>query len=227
MGSIECSACGRTISSDATSCKYCGEPVKATSVVDSTLSKTVVCPQCEHSIKAGLDVCPHCGFARKVSKKKAAPQVKRKSTQAKSPPQVIVPRKKTAKTAPASKKQAAPPPVAKSRISTREPRTRTPEPPTKSDQERIDTTRRAPATSEVPSPPGLDDSYLPERPDGLPASDIHVFLRGLQLAVKPMDYPTLITNIRSYKIKLNDFIYNEVQKNWRTIADLFNLPEIE
>ena len=84
-----------------------------------------------------------------------------------------------------------------------------------------------PATSEVPSPPGLDDSYLPERPDGLPASDIHVFLRGLQLAVKPMDYPTLITNIRSYKIKLSDFIYNEARKNWLTIADMFNLPEIE
>jgi len=42
-----------------------------------------------------------------------------------------------------------------------------------------------------------------------------------------MDYPTLITNIRSYKIKLNDFIYNEARKNWLTIADMFNLPEIE
>ena len=51
--------------------------------------------------------------------------------------------------------------------------------------------------------------------------------RGLQLSVKPMDYPALITNIRSHKVKLNDFIYDDVRKAWRTIADMFNLPEIE
>jgi DNA-directed RNA polymerase subunit RPC12/RpoP len=223
------------ISSDATMCKYCGEPVKATPPAEeSILGKTVVCPECEHTIKANLEVCPHCGFRRKVSKQKAASKEKEKTRQAKSRPEVIVPRKKVAKSAPAPKEKAAPPPPARSGGSTREPatqteepRTRTPEPPTKVDQKRIDAAAHVPTTSEIPPPPGLDSDYLPDRPDGLPASRIHVFLRGLQLAVKPMDYHNLVANIRSHKIKLNDFIYDSKQKSWRTIADMFNLPEIE
>ena len=244
MDQIECPACGRSISSDSTTCKYCGEPVKAGQGAESTLSNTVACPECGQTIKAGLDVCPYCGFTRKVAKKKTPPRTKPE----KAPPQVIVPRKKVAVEAPPAA-HAAPPPVAgvapppvvhaaepgmapqgksEPATSTREPRTRTPEPPTKIDQERIDAARRASTpTTELPPPPGLDSDYLPERPEGLASSKIHVFLRGLQLAVKPMDYPALINNIRSHKVKLNDFIYDEVRKTWRTLADMFNLPEIE
>jgi|GEM_PF-4719044 len=253
MGQIECPSCGRSISSDSTTCKYCGEVVKSTQVVESTLSNTVVCPQCDHTIKAGLDACPHCGFERKVTRKKTSPKTK----QGKAPPQVIVPRKKAAAAAPPAAK-AAPPPAAKAApgvevktaapkttppaerseaskapvkpepaAPSKEPRTRTPEPPTKIDQERIDATGPTSTTTELPQPPGLDADYLPERPEGLTAGKIHVFLRGLQLSVKPMDYPALIANIRSHKVKLNDFIFDEARKSWRSIADMFNLPEIE
>ncbi|HUT99613.1 MAG TPA: zinc ribbon domain-containing protein [bacterium] len=252
MGQIECQSCGRSISSDSTACKYCGEPVKSAQVVESTLSNTVTCPGCGQTVKAGLEVCPHCGFERKVARKKTPLKTKPE----KAPPQVIVPRKKAAVEAPPAAKvapppaaKAVPPPVAsvapppevhatepnvappgksEPATSTREPRTRTPEPPTKIDQERIDATRHTSATTELPPPPpGLDSDYLPERPEGLISSKIHVFLRGLQLGVKPMDYPALITNIRSHKVKLNDFIYDEAWKSWRTIADMFNLPEME
>jgi outer membrane biosynthesis protein TonB len=255
MGQIECPSCGRSISSDSTTCKYCGEPVKTTPVVESTISNTVTCPGCGQTIKSGLEVCPHCGFERKVARKKAPPKTKPE----KAPPQVIIPRKKAPAEAPPAAKPAPPPPEAKAApppaeaqapepsaaptvkrseavsapakseptTATREPRTRTPEPPTKIDQERIDATRHTSATAELPPPPGLDSDYLPERPEGLASSKIHVFLRGLQLAVKPMDYPALITNIRSHKVKLNDFIFDEARKGWRTIADMFNLPEME
>jgi ribosomal protein L32 len=236
MEQIECPSCGRSISSDSTSCKYCGEPVKTTRVVESTISNTVVCPECGHTIRAGLEICPHCGFERKVSRKKTPPKTK----QEKAPPQVIVPRKRAAAAPPPAAK-AAPPPKAEAAEpkpapkpkpepahAPREPRTRTPEPPTKIDQQRIDATGRADHTTELPPPPpGLDSDYLPERPEGLSAGKIHVFLRGLQLSVKPMDYPSLVTNIRSHKVKLNDFIYDDARKTWRTIADMFNLPEIE
>ncbi|MCX7020974.1 MAG: zinc ribbon domain-containing protein [bacterium] len=244
MGQFECPSCGRSISSDSTICKYCGEPVKSSQAVESTLSNTIACPECGHTVNAGLDVCPHCGFERKVARKKAPPRTKPE----KAPPQVIVPRKKAAVEAPPvaeatplSVVKAAPPPevhAAEYKMSppaksepatpTRELRTRTPEPPTKIDQERIDAARRATTTTtDLPPPPGLDENYLPERPEGLISSKIHVFLRGLQLGVKPTDYPALITNIRSHKVKLNDFIYDEARKAWRTIADMFNLPEME
>ncbi|HDR06483.1 MAG TPA: zinc ribbon domain-containing protein, partial [Candidatus Coatesbacteria bacterium] len=72
MGQIECSSCGRTISSDSVTCKYCGEPVKKEAPVETTLGKTATCPQCEKTIKAGLDVCPYCGFERKVARKAVA-----------------------------------------------------------------------------------------------------------------------------------------------------------
>jgi hypothetical protein len=255
MGQIECPSCGRSISADSTTCKYCGEPVKTTPVVESTISNTVTCPGCGQTIKSGLEVCPHCGFERKVVRKKAPPKTKPE----KAPPQVIIPRKKAAVEAPPVASAAPPPPEAKAApptpevkaaepsvapaakrseavrapaksgptTTTREPRTRTPEPPTKIDQERIDATRHTSATAELPPPPGLDSDYLPERPEGLASSKIHVFLRGLQLAVKPMEYPALISNIRSHKVKLNDFIFDEARKGWRTIADMFNLPEME
>ncbi|OGD71904.1 MAG: hypothetical protein A2Y64_01550 [Candidatus Coatesbacteria bacterium RBG_13_66_14] len=217
--------------------------MKSAQVAESTLSNTVACPGCGQSIKSALEVCPHCGFERKVAKKKTPPKAKPE----KAPPQVIVPRKRVdveappaAHAAPPTVAKIAPPPEAKAAepnvpppgksepaTSTREPRTRTPEPPTKIDQERIDATRHTSTTTELPPPPGLDSDYLPERPEGLISGKIHVFLRGLQLAVKPMDYPTLITNIRSHKVKLNDFIYDEARRGWRTIADMFNLPEME
>ena len=271
--------CGRSVSADAKTCKYCGAvivkdtPKKASRKSDD-LGLPLVCPECGGTIKAGQTLCPKCGYERPAAKaaskptaasKKAAP----KKAQHKPPPEpktdtsakpprtkVIIPSKtkitpppveaksseqpepekvpsdnKPESKAPAAKTKAEEAPVA---VKKPEPGKlaveggkieHNPQPPTRREQKAIDSRESDESKKKLPPPPGLDDGYLPERPDQLPDNGIHVFLRGLQWAAKPMDYPTLIKNMRSHKIGPADFVY--AGGEWRTVAEVFNLPEVE
>ncbi len=245
--------CGRSISSDAQKCKYCGTEIPTSSKEETEdtggddLYLPVVCPDCGATIKAGLQQCPHCGYKRpegdaKPTTKSLAPEKANKppakaakKSGPKKPPQVIVPKKAAPEPAkpqpapkpePKSKPAPKPEPAAKPKAAPKpEPAAEVnPTPPSRSEQDAID---RRPAKAEsVPPPQGLDENYLPDRPGDLPDSEIHVFLRGLQWAAKPMDYPTLIKNMREHKIGPKDFVYDRHQQ-WRTVAEIFNLPEVD
>ena len=54
MALIYCTACGRQISSAATNCPHCGQPVEYV--------KKINCPECGTSVKEGTAICPQCGY---------------------------------------------------------------------------------------------------------------------------------------------------------------------
>ncbi len=240
---IACPGCGRSISATSKTCKYCGEPVVNTAPTGVKASDSLACPECGQTIRSGLTSCPHCGYQRKANRAATAPK---KVPAAK----VIVPGVKKSKPAPTPKPapiprpapkptpepvpQPAPAPTAKpSRPEPLKPKVESatsldldeespPSPPTVS----ASSPKQIPKqNAELRPPPDLDEGFLPDRPTGVPENKIHVFLRGLQFPVKPMDYPTLIRNIRERKISPEDYIFDAKGK-WRTVADLFNLPEL-
>ncbi|MCD4733747.1 zinc ribbon domain-containing protein [bacterium] len=247
--SIACPECGRSISASSKSCKYCGEPLVASTPSDATMSESLACPECGQTIKSGLTSCPHCGYERKPKREETAvletpppkkvpaskvivPGAKKSKSKPKPAPRPAA----APKAKPAPKPKAAPPTTAKPSES---------EPPTKPKREpattldlneesppsppqqvsRSSTKQVSKQNAELPPPPDLDADFLPERPTGVPEKKVHVFLRGLQFPVKPMDYPTLIRNIRERKISPEDYIMDD-KNAWRTVADLFNLPEL-
>ena len=250
--SIACPECGRSISASSKSCKYCGEPLAVSAPTDATMSESLACPECGQTIKSGLTSCPHCGYERKP--KRAETAVLETPTPKKVPAsKVIVPGAKKSKSKPKPAPRSAPAPKAKPAPKpTPKPKAAPPAAAKPSEPEPSTKPKREPATTldlneesppsppqvsrsstkqvpkqnaELPPPPDLDAGFLPERPTGVPEKKVHVFLRGLQFPVKPMDYPTLIRNIRERKNSPEDYILDN-KNAWRTVADLFNLPDL-
>jgi hypothetical protein len=241
--------CGRSIAADADRCKYCGAVLDpATAEKNDDLELPLVCPECGGTIKAGQAECDKCGYRRPAAKaddRAPAPKPGKSAKTTRKPPpkpdtdkaaepkrtKVIIPSrtKVTPPPTPASKSKTEKKPPPETRKPKPEPAAKKieapPEPPTRHEQKAIDDRKPAEPSEELPPPPGLDDGYLPERPADLPAEGIHVFLRGLQWAAKPMDYPTLIKNMRQHKIGPADYVY--AGGKWRTLADVFNLPEVD
>jgi len=231
---IACSGCGRSIAADSKSCKYCGEPQVSNVPTDATMSASLPCPDCGQTIRSGLTSCPHCGYER-ATKQSIPAEAPKKVPAGK----VIVPgAKKVAskpKPAPVPGQATTPPPAVKPKKPAppvelkKIPETtldlNEASPPTPPQVPRSTTKQIPKQNKELPPPPGLDSDSLPERPGGVPEKNVHVFLRGLQFPVKPMDYSTLIRNIRERKISPEDYILDD-KNAWRTVADLFNLPEL-